>query len=275
MVKLISRTGSRAGRFVVIAAMTGLMASCGGGAGDTTPIGELDFDNDGIPNNEDFDADGDEILDVDDLFVDLDSDGFDDTTFRSEAEADAIDAGIDGDGFIIPTETAVCGSENGSDADSSTPNWNDNCVIERQAAGGQFADSLYTAGIQRVVYCSDFGTGANYGVFADGEFGEGTEAAVQAFQRAEGLTDDGIVGPQTWARLQQKVQVLVAGELGTNPDSLGFTDGRCAGIPMFYQQTSLAADGISIDGGSWELARNAPNATQRIPFSIGSPFNRL
>ena len=36
----------------------------------------------------------------------------------------------------------------------------------------------------------------------DGLFGAGTEEAVERFQRANGLTDDGIVGPKTWAALE-------------------------------------------------------------------------
>jgi len=32
----------------------------------------------------------------------------------------------------------------------------------------------------------------------DGIFGPATEAGVKALQRASGLDDDGIVGPQTW-----------------------------------------------------------------------------
>lgn len=35
----------------------------------------------------------------------------------------------------------------------------------------------------------------------DGRFGEDTEGAVKAFQRAKGLFDDGIVGAKTWAAL--------------------------------------------------------------------------
>ena len=36
---------------------------------------------------------------------------------------------------------------------------------------------------------------------ADGDFGNGTEAAVLAFQRRNSLEDDGIIGQQTWRKL--------------------------------------------------------------------------
>jgi peptidoglycan hydrolase-like protein with peptidoglycan-binding domain len=35
----------------------------------------------------------------------------------------------------------------------------------------------------------------------DGIFGSGTESAVKRFQHDQGITQDGIVGPQTWARI--------------------------------------------------------------------------
>lgn len=48
--------------------------------------------------------------------------------------------------------------------------------------------------------------GGNIGV--DGQFGPQTEARVKDVQRAFGLQDDGVVGPQTWAVIQR----LAAGE---------------------------------------------------------------
>lgn len=46
----------------------------------------------------------------------------------------------------------------------------------------------------------------NYAAYAgklavDGDFGPGTEAVVKEFQRRSGLAADGVIGPQTWAKL--------------------------------------------------------------------------
>ena len=40
-----------------------------------------------------------------------------------------------------------------------------------------------------------------YNLTVDGDFGKLTKASVMNFQRANGLTDDGIVGPKTWNKL--------------------------------------------------------------------------
>jgi murein L,D-transpeptidase YcbB/YkuD len=40
------------------------------------------------------------------------------------------------------------------------------------------------------------------GIYADGQFGSGTDRAVKAFQSGHGLAADGIVGPRTWAAIE-------------------------------------------------------------------------
>ncbi|MFF3378470.1 peptidoglycan-binding protein [Streptomyces sp. NPDC002680] len=44
-------------------------------------------------------------------------------------------------------------------------------------------------------------TAQGHATAADGIFGSGTAGQVKAFQRAKGLTADGVVGPKTWAKL--------------------------------------------------------------------------
>jgi len=271
MVTMISRVGSGTRRCIVVAAMTTALVGCGGGSGDADTSGEptVDLNGDGVIDALDTDVDGDGIADADDNFVDADLDGFDDNTGQTEAEATAstVPGDEDNDGFTDVSETNQCGSESGTDNNSSTATWDDNCVIKRTAINGQFADSLYSVGIQRVLNCTGF-----YSDAIDGEYGQGSEASLKAFQRAEGLVDDGIVGARTWGRLQEKVGVLTPGQVGSTPDAMGFDDGICEDIPLFYQYTTAAEDGLSIVRGRWELAKNPPEADQRLPFSIGSPF---
>lgn len=65
------------------------------------------------------------------------------------------------------------------------------CPTCRKGARGKI-----TALIQERLNSKGFNCGA-----VDGIFGSGTEAAVKAFQRAMGLTADGIVGVNTWRKL--------------------------------------------------------------------------
>lgn len=283
--KLISRVGGSTGRILILAALTTVLTACGGGSGDS--IGDQDFDEDGIINSEDEDADGDNVLDADDPFVDLNGDGLDDSTLLTEEEAIAaltppVEGDLDGDGFVDVTAEAPCGGESGSVNDGSSAVWNDNCEVRRF---GQFARSLYAVGVQRVVYCAGYGAGSTYTEFADGQFGEGSDLALKEFQLSgdDVQTDDGRVGPRTWAKLQAQLEELDPGEFVANPDgtttaqsTYGFSEGRCAGIALFYQETSPAE--VITDGvvrGGWTMARNQPNQAVAIPLSIEAAAGRL
>lgn len=174
---------------------------------------------------------------------------------------------------------AACRSEQGTDNNSSTPSWDDNCTVRRSNVGGEFADSLYAVGIQRVVYCAGFGEGASYISFADGEYGPLSEAAMKEFQLSgpDPVLDDGVVGGESWAKLQSRIELLNSVEFLENADGIvsaldvyGFSTGRCANIPLFYQTIYPAENGEGIREGEWTLAKNQPDEREQLPFSIAT-----
>ena len=65
--------------------------------------------------------------------------------------------------------------------------------VLRKGSKGEEVKALQTLLIGYKYSCGDAG--------ADGDFGNGTDTAVKKYQKAKGLTADGIVGANTWNKL--------------------------------------------------------------------------
>ena len=90
------------------------------------------------------------------------------------------------------THWAVPACEEG-DVPVPTPTPTPSKPTLKKGSSGQYVTLLQTELINRGYSCGKSG--------ADGKFGNDTLAAVKAFQKDHGLTADGIVGPKTWAAL--------------------------------------------------------------------------
>lgn len=271
----------------------------GGGGG---LLGDTDINNDGIIDTSVGDIDGDGVEDFDingdgnfdtalgfgdfdtngDGLADFDIDG-DGVVDESVADGDGLLAGFDSDGdgaadldvngdpigpnFLPVSAENPCGSANGSDNASTDNLWGNNCVI---SGANQHANSLYTAGIQRIVWCAGFdgGTGAStVDAFTDGDWGPATQQAVEDYQAARGLVSDGIVGPITWDALQDELNGPL--EFGASLEPYGVQGDRCMDTALFLNEVSFENNAVVM--GGWQLTTGASDDTP-IPFSVGSPF---
>ncbi len=234
-------------------------------------LGDFDANNDGLA---DFDVNDDGVVDLsvpDDqgLLLGFDTDG--DGTLDADVNGDPTDTRPT---FTEPSAQFPCGSADGDDNVSANNTWTDNCNISR---ANQFSTSLYTAGIQRIVWCAGFqgDSGATtVDAFTDGVWGNNTQQAVEAFQSARGLVPDGIVGPNTWQALQDELTddplSFISGSSGVEP--YGVRGDRCSTTALFLNSVSI--EGGNFVQGGWQLTQGATNESP-VPFSIDNPAGRV
>nr|WP_308508741.1 peptidoglycan-binding protein [uncultured Stomatobaculum sp.] len=111
-----------------------------------------------------------------------------------------------------------------------------------------------------------------YGGTPDGKYGGGTEAAVQKFQKQQGIEADGIVGDETWRCLVEELF-----SLGTALKEQGFYKGYVSGAPSvklyealcaFQRARGLQPDGMAGAATRARLFRYGESVV--FPLGLGS-----
>jgi len=115
--------------------------------------------------------------------------------------------------------------------------------------------------VQRIIFCRGHnGGGTDLAAFADGLYGPNTEEQVRAFQTAQNIGVDGVVGPETWGELQLVLELL--DNVAPERDSHGVLGADCDGQIMFYQTRELSG---ALTG--WTMAAT-PGNPETLPFSV-------
>uniref|UniRef100_UPI0035E3E4BA peptidoglycan-binding domain-containing protein n=1 Tax=Archangium violaceum TaxID=83451 RepID=UPI0035E3E4BA len=154
----------------------------------------------------------------------------------------------------------------------------------------QGATGASVTNLQKLLAQHGFNPGA-----ADGQFGPKTTAAVKAFQSAKGLVADGVVGPQTWGKLNGAAAPSAPAPGGSGPtlkqghsgapvtalqnrlNQLGFNAGAADGqfgpkttaaVKAFQSAKGLVADGV-VGPKTWNKLGITVSGTPTTPPSTG------
>jgi hypothetical protein len=149
----------------------------------------------------------------------------------------------------------VPGTGSSGSSGSSDPSPSESLPVLKQ--GGSQNTALRVKTLQRMLIAKGYSCGS---CGADGDFGSGTKSGVIKFQKAKGLTQDGIVGNATWTALLKACQI----QKGAKGDlvkllqqiliSQGYSCGSCGADGDFGTATRNAviqfqkAKGLSQDG---------------------------
>ena len=110
----------------------------------------------------------------------------------------------------------------------------------------------------------------NSNLTVDGKFGAKTEQAVRSFQRANGLSADGIAGPQTWSALERQYNAMISSAASTlkigsgkySPGTLnaGTSYSFSGTITSNYKITSVTVGVYDANGKAIQTKTASPNA---------------
>ena len=223
---------------ISLAILVFLLVGCGsdGNSNEIDNSGVVRPTGPGEENDEDNEEDPDEDIDED-----------------IEQVGTQLDEIGDGNGGVV-IEGENC------DWNSANDGWVDNCTIydDSMAPGEGYRRSLYTMGIQRLVYClGDIDTEKSIEEFSDGIFGPVTTEAVIALQERINVVADGKVGENTWGAFED----LLDAPKVYNEEFASYSIRalECDDLTaQFYQRRSSDYD--------WKMART-PGSGSMINFS--------
>jgi|GEM_PF-5645139 len=102
----------------------------------------------------------------------------------------------------------------------------------------------------------------NAGLAVDGHYGPLTQAAVEEFQRQQGITVDGIVGPQTWGRLER-------------PQSAPATTSTAAAAPVTTAPAPSTVSSTGLSSPASSPPPTTPLPSTSTPTVLGVPVGTL